>query len=66
VAGLRHLVRRGVVKAGESAVAILTGHLLKDAETVMRLHASRGSRRNPPIAIEPTVAAVERLLARRR
>ena len=66
VAGLRHLVRRGVVKAGESAVAILTGHLLKDAETVMRFHASRGSRRNPPIAIEPTVAAVERLLARRR
>jgi len=66
VAGLRRLVRRGVVKAGESAVAILTGHLLKDAETVMRFHASRGSRRNPPIEIEPTVAAVERLLARRR
>jgi threonine synthase len=66
VAGLRHLVRRGVVKAGESAVAILTGHLLKDAETVMRFHASKGSRRNPPVEIEPTVAAVERLLARKR
>jgi threonine synthase len=66
VAGLRRLVRRGVVKAGESAVAILTGHLLKDAETVMRFHASRGARRNPPVEIEPTVAAVERLLARKR
>ena len=64
VAGLRHLVRRGVVKAGESAVAILTGHLLKDAETVMRFHGSRGPRRNPPVEIEPTIAAVERLLAR--
>jgi hypothetical protein len=47
-------------------VAILTGHLLKDAETVMRFHASRGARRNPPVEIEPTVAAVERLLGRRR
>ena len=65
VAGLRQLVRRGVVRPGDSAVAVLTGHLLKDAETVMRFHRSRGPRRNPPVEIEATVAAVERLLSRK-
>jgi hypothetical protein len=45
-------------------VAVLTGHVLKDAETVIRYHSRKGPGRNPPVEIEPTVRAVERLLAR--
>ncbi len=64
VAGVRQLRRRGVIRKGESVVAVLTGHLLKDAETVIRFHDRRGGRRNPPVEIEPEVRAVERLLRR--
>ncbi len=62
VAGVRQLVRRGVIGKGASVVAVLTGHVLKDAEAVIRFHSRPGRGRNPPVEIEPTVAAVERLL----
>jgi threonine synthase len=64
VAGVRQLVRAGVIKKSASVVAILTGHVLKDAETVIRYHSRKGAGRNPPVEIEPTVKAVERLLKR--
>jgi threonine synthase len=64
VAGVRQLRRAGVIKAGDSVVAILTGHVLKDAETVMRFHEGRGARRNPPVEIAPRVSEVERILRR--
>jgi threonine synthase len=38
LAGLKKLVRQGVVKAGESVVLILTGHLLKDPEFTLKFH----------------------------
>jgi threonine synthase len=66
VAGARKLVRQGRIRAGESVVAVLTGHLLKDPQTVMEFHAGRGRRANPPLEIEPTVGAVERVLRGRR
>lgn len=62
VAGTRQLVRRGVIQAGESVVAILTGHLLKDPQTVIDFHLGGGRGANPPVEIEPTVRAVERHL----
>ena len=52
LAGLRQLVRRGIVGRRDSVVAVLTGHLLKDP------HATRGA----PIAIAPRIAEVERVL----
>lgn len=59
VAGVRRLVRDGVIAPGARVVAVLTGHLLKDpgggAET--REDA------NHPIEIEPTLAEVERVMA---
>src|SRR5262249_20630824 len=64
LAGGRQLGRTGVVKRGASVVAVLTGHVLKDAETVIRYHSRKGAGRNPPVEIEPTVSAVERLLER--
>lgn len=64
VAGVRQLVRRGVIRAGESVVAVLTGHVLKDPEAVIDYHTRRGRRpgANPPVEIEPRVSEVARLL----
>jgi len=52
LAGLRQLVRRGIVGRRDSVVAVLTGHLLKDP------HSTRAA----PIAIAPRIADVERVL----
>jgi threonine synthase len=65
VAGARALRRRGVIKAGDSVVAILTGHVLKDPEAVMRFHAGRSARANRPVEIAGRLEEVERLLRKR-
>jgi threonine synthase len=39
VAGIRKLVGDGVIKEHESVVAVLTGHLLKDTDYVMKYHS---------------------------
>lgn len=62
VAGARRLVREGVIRKGQSVVAILTGHVLKDPGIVMEYHARKGGHRNPPVHIAPRLADVERLL----
>ena len=62
VAGLRQLVKRGIVRPRESAVCILTGHLLKDPEAVIEYHTTGGGRANRPVEIAPRVSAVERVL----
>jgi len=66
LAGLRALVAAGSIPAGASVLAILTGHLLKDAEVVAAYHQPdpHGERpgANPPITIDPTLAAVRSLL----
>ncbi len=38
LAGLKKLVKQGFVKAGESVVLILTGHVLKDPEFTLQFH----------------------------
>lgn len=38
VAGIRKLVSDGVIKKSESVIAILTGHLLKDTDYVIKYH----------------------------
>jgi threonine synthase len=38
VAGIRKLVNENVIKKDESVVAILTGHLLKDTDYVIKYH----------------------------
>jgi len=66
LAGLRALVAAGTIPAGVSVLAILTGHLLKDAEVVASYHQPDplGERpgANPPITIDPTLDAVRSLL----
>jgi threonine synthase len=60
LAGLKKLVAAGVVRPGETVVGVLTGHLLKDQDANLAAHASGGLQ---PIVVEPTLAAVESLLA---
>lgn len=67
VAGARQLARDGVIGAGELVVAVLTGHVLKDPDSVTRYHQPSDRRpprpgANPPVEIEPTLAEVEREL----
>jgi len=38
VAGIKQLVQRGKIRAGESVVAVLTGHILKDPDYIMNYH----------------------------
>jgi threonine synthase len=65
LAGLRHLVHSGQVKPSERVVAVLTGHILKDPDLLLRFHQQMeppppGA--NRPIEIEPTLQAVEAVL----
>ena len=66
VAGVRALRRRGVIAAGDRVVCVLTGHVLKDPGAVTRYHQELQPApplANPPVEIDPTVAAVERVLS---
>jgi threonine synthase len=68
VAGIRRLVREGVVKPNESAVAVLTGHLLKDPGATVDYHLNQlegitPAYANAPVVIEPTVEAVQKALS---
>ena len=56
VAGTRRLIQEGIISAGARVVAVLTGHLLKDPESVTEYSANR------PIEIEARLAEVERVL----
>jgi len=56
VAGVRSLVRQGLVRPGDHVVAILTGHILKDPEILVQAGGNR------PVEIEGTLSEVARVL----
>lgn len=66
LAGLRKLVASGVIPRGASVVGVLTGHVMKDADIIMDYHLGPGSDTRPlanhPLVIDPTVAALEKVL----
>src|SRR5205814_4824113 len=65
VAGVRKLVRNGVIKRGDRVVAVLTGHLLKDPSLVTWYHTEAAPRRphaNPPVEIEPRISELTRIV----
>ena len=65
LAGARRLVRESVIRPRDRVVAVLTGHVLKDPETVTRYHQElepRPARANRPIEIEARLAEVERVM----
>ena len=65
VAGVAKLRRAGTIREGESVVAVLTGHLLKDPGAVVAYHQDaepRPEHANRPIEIDANLADVERVL----
>jgi threonine synthase len=65
VAGVARLRREGVIGSGETVVAVLTGHLLKDPGALVRYHQETDpppSRANRPIEIDARVSEVEKVL----
>jgi threonine synthase len=67
IAGVRRLVREGAIRASDRVVAVLTGHVLKDPGALLRYHQETSPApefANPPVEIDPTIEAIERVLAR--
>jgi threonine synthase len=65
VAGVRQLVRDGIIREADRVVAVLTGHVLKDPGALLRYHQEMSPSpqfANPPVEIEPSIDAVERVL----
>jgi threonine synthase len=65
VAGARVLVREGTIAPDERVVVLLTGHMLKDPEVMLSYHRDMTptpAHANRSIEIEPTLAAMERVL----
>ncbi len=65
VAGARQLIQKGVIRPDATLVAVLTGHILKDPDTIRQYHEAGGSpppHANPPIEIAPRLSEIERVL----
>ena len=69
VAGVRQLIRNGVIRRSDRLVAVLTGHILKDPDAVTRYHEEA----TPPppyanhtIEIDPKLSEIERVLVSAR
>ena len=76
VAGIKRLIADGVIGPDDDVVAVLTGHVLKDTEYVIRYHQDKlfsdtetskrskikGAYRNPPALVEPTREAITKKL----
>ena len=73
VAGIRKLVKDGFIKRDESVVAVLTGHLLKDTDYVIRYHSDslvapqtgekiRGTFANSIVRVPGRPCAIENVL----
>lgn len=65
LAGLRQLVRSGEVKPADRVVAVLTGHILKDPDLLLRYHQEMDpppAGANRPVEIDANIGEVERVL----
>jgi threonine synthase len=67
VAGVRRLVRAGVIRQSEHVVAVITGHVLKDPGILLEMHGTDGralsiERANTPRVVDATLDAVERAM----
>jgi threonine synthase len=67
VAGVKKLLAAGTIHPDDDVVTILTGHVLKDPEIVMKYHSDTlegftGTYANRLLTIEPTLEAVRALL----
>jgi threonine synthase len=66
VAGARTLVSRGIVQRADRVVAVLTGHILKDSDILLKYHRETEpapALANRPVEIDADLGALERVLA---
>ncbi|MCC6315866.1 MAG: threonine synthase [Thermomicrobiales bacterium] len=68
LAGLRKLVAAGAIPPDASAVCVLTGHVLKDSETIARYHfddigGAPRPRANRPLRVAADLPSLERALS---
>jgi threonine synthase len=69
VAGARALVSRGIVQREDTVVAVLTGHILKDSDILLKYHRDTEpppALANRPLEIDADLSAVEKVLATAR
>ena len=80
VAGIKRLVAQGAIKSDEHVVAVLTGHLLKDTDYVIKYHSEQlsipwegipedeqrivGHFSNQPEKVEASQSAIKKVLDR--
>lgn len=67
VAGVRRMIRDGVIGEDADVVSVLTGHVLKDSEATVRYHEQSVRGRtwsNPPVEIDATLDDLKRALDR--
>lgn len=64
VAGVRKLALRGLIDLDETVACILTAHLLKDADTTLRVHAG-GAAAGPVVTVDPSLDALRDAIASR-
>lgn len=66
LAGIRKLVQSGVIPPNAFVAGILTGHVMKDSDTVMSYHLGPESETRPlanrPVLIDPTLDALKEIL----
>ena len=65
LAGIRKLTESGQIKKGESVVGILTGHILKDADSIVHYHFdadSTAADANRPVPVRANLADVLAIL----
>jgi len=68
LAGARKLAAAGIIRPGETVVGILTGHILKDPDAIIRYHSNTldaidAQHANPLHQAEPSLEALTRILS---
>jgi len=63
LAGIRKLTANGTIQPGDKVVGILTGHILKDSDSIINYHADPANPgANAPIKVEANLEAILKLL----
>jgi threonine synthase len=63
LAGIRKLTAAGIIKPGEGVLGILTGHILKDTDSIVQYHSDPAlPGANPPVKVKATLEDVLKLL----
>jgi threonine synthase len=63
IAGIKNLVKKGVINYQDTVAGIATGHILKDVTAIVNYHFdSKNKFANSPIIVEPDVKSIIRII----